>query len=364
MGCRLLYLVGQLRAGGLERQLVYLLGGLVRQGHQPDVAVWNFCEEDAHVAAIRQLGVPLHAAPIGALRAVKLIWFRRLVKGLRPEVVHSYSFFTNFAAYFGGLRSDAVTVGSRRNDFTLERRNNGPVLGLLNARWPRAQVCNSFVAAEGRKDYNGFFSARHLFVVRNGIDLDLFGAFPWPVSEPVQILAVGSLVRRKRWDRLLGSARALNSRNVDFRIRIAGDGPLREELERQVQDLGLRDTVRFLGYTPDVPQLLADSAFLTHTSDTEGCPNAVMEAMACGRAVVATDAGETPNLVEDGTTGFVVRRGDDATLVERMTTLICDKDLCRRMGEAGRAKAEREFGLDRLVAETLAAYRSAGWEAR
>jgi glycosyltransferase involved in cell wall biosynthesis len=87
-----------------------------------------------------------------------------------------------------------------------------------------------------------------------------------------------------------------------------------------------------------------------------------MEAMACGRAVVATDAGDIPSLVDDGNTGFVVRRGDDEALVNRMLRLVSDRDLCRRMGEAGRSKAEREFGLNRLVEETLAAYQAAGWE--
>jgi glycosyltransferase involved in cell wall biosynthesis len=87
-----------------------------------------------------------------------------------------------------------------------------------------------------------------------------------------------------------------------------------------------------------------------------------MEAMACGRAVVATDAGDVPELVEDGKTGFVVNRGDDAMLTDCMAALITNHALCRRMGEAGRAKAEREFGLDRLVSETLAAYRSMGWK--
>ena len=87
-----------------------------------------------------------------------------------------------------------------------------------------------------------------------------------------------------------------------------------------------------------------------------------MEAMACGRAVVATDVGDTPSIVDHQKTGFVVPRGDDAALVERMATLIADRELCRRMGEAGRLKAEREFGLDRLVSETLAAYRAAGWK--
>ena len=116
------------------------------------------------------------------------------------------------------------------------------------------------------------------------------------------------------------------------------------------------------GVHDNISDQLAESTFLIHTADYEGCPNVVMEAMACGRAVVATDAGDVPLLVEDGKTGFVVRRGEDGALVDRMIRLITDRELCRRMGEAGRAKAEQEFGLDRLVAETLAGYRNAGWK--
>jgi glycosyltransferase involved in cell wall biosynthesis len=122
------------------------------------------------------------------------------------------------------------------------------------------------------------------------------------------------------------------------------------------------DCIEFMGYTENIPGLLANARFLVHTSDSEGCPNVVMEAMACGRAVVATDVGDVPSLVEDGKTGFVVPRGDEATLLARMVTLITDHDLVRRMGEAGRAKAVRQFGLDRLVSETLAAYRVMGWK--
>lgn len=359
--CRLLYLVGQLRAGGSERQLVYLLGKLDRIRYRPEVAVWNFDPRDPHVRSIQRLGVPLHAGPHGGSRLVKLMWFRRLVRELRPEVIHSYSFFTNFAAFFGALGTSAVVVGSRRSSFLREVRDAGPLVGMLCAHLPRTHISNSSVAAGSAHARSGFFSTKRLLVVRNGIDLVRFRPWPYTDSRPVEILAVGSLTRVKRWDRLLDCAYALKSRGLDFRIRLVGEGPLRPELESRARELGLRELVHFVGYTSDVQGLLASSAFLAHTSDIEGCPNVIMEAMACGRAVVATDAGETPYLVDDGRTGYVVRRGDDAPLVERMLLLIQDTDLCRKMGMAGREKAEREFGLDRLAHETLAAYRATGW---
>jgi glycosyltransferase involved in cell wall biosynthesis len=157
------------------------------------------------------------------------------------------------------------------------------------------------------------------------------------------------------------AASELKQRGFSFLVNIVGDGPLRKPLEKQIHDLGLMAHVEIMGYVSDILGLLSSARFTVHTADYEGCPNAVMEAMACSRPVVATDAGDIPSLVEDGKTGFVVRRGDDAMLVERMAKLIVNADLCHRLGEEGRAKAEREFRLERLVAETLAAYRSVGW---
>jgi len=235
-------------------------------------------------------------------------------------------------------------------------------LARLNARWPREQIYNSFEAAKAASGAKSLFIPGHVSVVRNGVDLESFRPSPLPYTGRTNIVGIGSLIPIKRWDRLLAAASELKRRNFDFTVQIAGDGPLRRSLEIEVQDRVLEDQVRFLGHLNEVPRFLSDTTFLVHCSDAEGCPNAVIEAMACGRAVVATDVGDIPSLVEDGKTGFVVRRGDNAMLLDRMARLMEDRDLCRRLGEAGRAKAEREFGLDRLVSGTLAAYRVAGWK--
>jgi glycosyltransferase involved in cell wall biosynthesis len=149
---------------------------------------------------------------------------------------------------------------------------------------------------------------------------------------------------------------------LKFQVLHAGSGPLRQELEAMAKELHVDHVFQFLGNRHDVADLLAGAAFLVHTSDVEGLPNVVLEAMACGRAVVATDAGEIPYLIDDGETGFVVLRGDEAALADRMATLLADRELSCKMGAAGRIKAEREFSLDRLIADTFAVYRAEGWK--
>jgi glycosyltransferase involved in cell wall biosynthesis len=158
------------------------------------------------------------------------------------------------------------------------------------------------------------------------------------------------------------AAATLQQRGLNFLVRIVGGGPLNGSLQQQAEALGVADHVAFLGDQENIPEILANATFLVHPSDSEGSPNAVMEAMSCGRAVVATDVGDIPYVVDDGKTGFVVCRGDNTMLIDRMAQLITERDLCRRMGEAGRLKAEREFGLDQLIAETLSVYRTLGWK--
>lgn len=102
--------------------------------------------------------------------------------------------------------------------------------------------------------------------------------------------------------------------------------------------------------------------FLVHTSESEECPNVIMEAIASGRLVVAENSGDTADLVTHGKIGFVVPQGDDAALARYVALLLTNPGLCEVMGEAARENAEREFGLDRLLTETWTAYRAADWK--
>jgi glycosyltransferase involved in cell wall biosynthesis len=359
--CRFLYLIGQLGPGGSERQLMYLLEQLNRRQYMPHVVVWNYCADDPYVAKIRALEVPIHALSYRGSQLNKLLALRRLIRRLRPEIVHSYSSFMNFAGWWATLGLQTVPIGTLRSDFLRAAQENGVLLGRLNMRWPRSQIFNNISAAEVARQHRRFFVPKQLFVIRNGIDLQRFHTMPLPCGGLACVVGVGSLRPVKRWDRLLHAAAQLHQQGLTFRVRIIGDGPLQSVLQQEIQRLGLAQVVELPGYSGDVPGELAAATFTVHLAATEGCPNAVMEAMACGRAVVAMAAGDIPAIVEDGRTGFVVPQDDEARLVHCLATLITDRQLCHRMGEASGRKAEQAFGLERLVVETLAAYRAAGW---
>jgi glycosyltransferase involved in cell wall biosynthesis len=132
-------------------------------------------------------------------------------------------------------------------------------------------------------------------------------------------------------------------------------------------DLAARagNPVEYLGPSSAVEDFLAALDVFVLTSDREGCPNVILEAMACGRAVVTTDAGGAGEVVRDGVTGYVVPRGDRAALTERVLALLEDAALRERIGRAARLDVEERFGLDRMVTETVRLYRrAAGVEGR
>ncbi len=360
--CRLLYVVGQLALGGLERQLYYLLATLQRGGYRPALVAWNLNRDEKYYQEISALRVPIYGLPSGGSPLLKLRALRDLVQTLTPEIIHSYGFHTNFAAYYAASGTRAVAVGSLRSDFATARKVGGRLRGALNARWPSYHISNSLACMNAAKRSSTFFIPKQFAVVRNGLDLNAFRSIESESKEEAYAVGVGSLLQVKRWDRVLRAIREVNhGRGGHVRFRLAGDGPLRSFLVREATSLGLSETVELLGAVHDVPSLLRGAQFMVHASESEGCPNVVMEAMACGLPVIAMDAGDISCLVEHGLTGFVIPQGDESALADRIAQLSTDMPLRRRLGKAARAKAEREFNLDRLMLQTLDAYREAGW---
>jgi len=116
-----------------------------------------------------------------------------------------------------------------------------------------------------------------------------------------------------------------------------------------VQDLGIAHCVHFLGWRKDVADIVRAADVMVLPSRAEGLPLAILEAMACGKPIVATPVNGVPEAVVDGRTGILVTPGDDEALAEALIRLFDQPDLARRMGGEGRQRAETHFSLDRFV---------------
>jgi glycosyltransferase involved in cell wall biosynthesis len=194
--------------------------------------------------------------------------------------------------------------------------------------------------------------ARKVCVIHNGIDLT---AFPTPAApRPAKgnrAIHVARLNPVKDQPTLLHAARLAADAEPSFRLDLVGDGPARAELEALHRQLNLGGHVRFLGFRDDVRDLLTAADFFVLSSVSEGISLTLLEAMAMGLPVVATDVGGNREVVAEGTTGLLVPAQSPAALAEAMLGLVRDPERARRMGAAGRRRAEEKFDLRRVVRE-------------
>ena len=201
-----------------------------------------------------------------------------------------------------------------------------------------------------------------IHVLDNVIDLSDFDS---KIRKPKQtetlaiadVLTVGSLNPVKRFDRFLKALSIARISVPNLKGAIAGAGPDREALEKLAADLNLLpDSVQFLGERDDVPALLGRVKMLTLTSDHEGFPNVLMEAMAASLPVISTPAGDAEHLVRDGVTGYIVPFEDASAMAARMVQLYREPEHAISMGTAGRKVVESEYSCDHLASRLLQYY--------
>jgi glycosyltransferase involved in cell wall biosynthesis len=213
--------------------------------------------------------------------------------------------------------------------------------------------------------------AERIRLVFNGTDLRRFspeenGSRGDMQFGPHMIFACRQLFPRKGIRFLLEAAAQLKPRFPDLKVVLAGDGFERPQLARLAGDLGIAQDVTFLGWVPntDLPPYYRAAAVSVIPSLEEGFGIPAAEAMGCEVAVVASDAGGLPEVVEDGVTGLVVPRGDSGALAKAIGTLLQDPERRRVMGQAGRLRALRLFDWDRSAEQFEQLYREIGVRAR
>lgn len=285
-----------------------------------------------------------HSSKAGALGRTAALLSRS-----RAALVHTpHTFAFNFTEQFSPRK--------RRFFLGVER-----LLGRATARMVH-------VSESERTEALGFgiMPRERTVVIPNGIDPAPYAAADGTAlrrelgipERGLLVGAVGLLNEAKGHAHLVAAAGRVLERVPDARFAIAGEGPLRGALEAQIARAGLGERVRLLGYRTDVPELLAALDVLAMPSLWEGLPYVVLEAMAAGLPVVATDVNGCRDVVVAGATGELVAPADPAALAEALSRVLADGELRLRFGRAGRARVAREFSLDAMLQHYVALYRS------
>jgi glycosyltransferase involved in cell wall biosynthesis len=203
------------------------------------------------------------------------------------------------------------------------------------------------------------FSRDRISVIRNGVDLSRFGAVARGEARralgiPGDTFAVGTagrLVPVKDQAMLVAALGAMAASGIGFVALIAGEGPLKRDLEQQAAAAGIADRVRFLGHRPDIEQVFAALDVFVLSSSSEGLSNTILEAMASGVPVVATRVGGADELVEEGRTGLLVPPGSPEALAEALRDVGANASRRAAFGRAARERAESVFGLARMIGD-------------
>jgi glycosyltransferase involved in cell wall biosynthesis len=359
-GPRILLLGDTLALGGSEGQFVEVACGLERAG-------WS-----VHVSCLRAEGPlrgRLDAAGLrawscgrGSFRSPRVLaaaWgLARYLRVHRIRLVHSFDFYSNLLGVPAArLARTPITIASQRDLGDLrprfQRALHRAVLGLAD------HVLVNADAVGDQLKLDGGVAPGKIVVVRNGVDLARFAPAPTARRRVAGELTVGTLAKlrpEKGLVHLVHAAAVVKELYPHARFVIWGDGPLRADLERLIQNLGLGRTIELRGPTVEPEVALRELDIFVLPSVSEACSNALLQAMATRLAVVATGVGGNPALVKDEVTGLLVPPADGAALAKAIIRLIEDPALAAALAARAREQVRVEFGMGGMLARLQAFY--------
>jgi glycosyltransferase involved in cell wall biosynthesis len=336
-----------LEVGGSERQFVALVEAL---------SPGRF---DVKPACLRRIGglvsrlgdIP-EFPPGGSLFGMRSLRARmamgRYMRQNRCVIAHAFDFYTNLMmAPSARMAGVAVVLGSHRQLGDLLTRTQFWAQ-LMAFRMCDRVLCNSRAAAD-RLRHAGIHE-RKLEIIPNGIPEELFALCAPAIPRRPGAVRFGMIARMndpvKNHPAFLRAAARVSRELPEAEFLLVGDGPLRPGLETLAQELGIAGKVIFAGERHDIPAVLSSMDVSVLISSSESLSNAILESMAAGVPVIATDVGGNPELVRDGDSGMLVPPGNEDRLVEAMLRLARDSGLRLHCSRAAREFARSSFHID------------------
>lgn len=354
------YLVADLGNGGQERQLFNLVSKL-SENSKILIIPWDFNEDDHYVQLLKDepniilvdLGVK------GLYARLKLI--RKVLNRSAAIYFHSYSFHLNFIAWATCLGKKRKAIGGVRNRVVLNRQLNGIPRFYLSLLFPYFRISNNYNCFYDldapTKGLSAVFT-KTLFV-HNGIDTESFKPILGEKdfkNRPLKSISVGRLFPVKQVGQIIDWVASMKADGIKVQHEHAGKGPDLESLEEKVKGLGLENEFTFKGNVNDVPGFMNTAQVFVHAARFEGCPNVIMEAMACGLPVLASNAGDTSFIIDHGENGYVFEIDDCETMLTLGKEMASKPDLLATFADNGQIKAKDNFGISQYVKAVREAY--------
>ncbi len=287
-------------------------------------------------------------------------WSRKLRRDL-PDRIHAH-----FASFPTDLAQQLAHVLELGYSFTAHAHDiyaDGPDLTEKIAGADFVVTCTGFnhEILTSQKS-NG----TPIHCVYHGLDLRQWPFLPRKsLSEPLSIVSVGRLTSKKGHAYLLRAVHELVQQGIEVNCHLLGDGPLRAELEAEVAELGIGKEVVFHGHVPQEALsswyqkagVLVQASVIAGNGDRDGIPNVLLEAMASGLPVIATEVSGIPELVRDGETGILVPQRDSARIAGALLHLLEHPEIYQSISQRGRGWIEEAFGIDRATEQLLELHR-------
>jgi glycosyltransferase involved in cell wall biosynthesis len=343
---RVVHVSLQLDVGGMEKLLVEFARHADRRRFE--LRFVSMTTRGQVAEEIAELGWPVVAMdePPGFRPGLSLR-LAGLLRGWRTDVIHMHNgkplVYGAPAAHLARVRRIIYTRHGQRHNATV-RQN---LLFRMATRLVDRVVCVSKDSA-ARSVSDGLHPSR-ISTIWNGIDVSRF-AYAGP-ADRAPVVMVGRLSPEKDVETLLRAVAIARSQDARFRLQVAGNGECMAHLKQSAGDLGLAESVTFLGNVENIPSLLGKASMSVLSSVSEGISLTLLEAMARGLPVVATSVGGNPEIIVDGETGLLVPAQDPALLAKAMLSIWRNPETGRKMGIAGRRRVEEHFDVRRMVSE-------------